>query len=361
MSTYFTSRYKINNTDICNYFPAHEVIISSEYTLTNGQGYSYVYNLSRNSTSTTNYMVFPQIFASDANNANNLSANVSQLMILQKKAISFSCYFYYTGTTGYKIYLQFLVIYTQSSTLSYLTSQNNYKATGSNIDPTKFPQYQANAINLSGTAKNQRLSTSISLSSKNTTSTNYMYLPSYYYNEPNDGYSMLYNMTVSCLKNPQIYYNPKSSTSYTVYYMTGAYDLSYVNLDSLIIYNSLNANNNISNTNYKVKLGSTSYDLVDIFPNSEMVVSNAIGSGDIFLTLSLVKNSTATINYAVFCSYFYNSSGSSGGTYGPTDALPAVDRITVTNYTATTFDIYCNKSSTGNNWNGGLQCLVVYY
>lgn len=75
-------------------------------------------------------------------------------------------------------------------------------------------------------------------------------------------------------------------------------------------------------------------------------------------TITLGNNTTGTLDYSVFPSFYYGYSGS-GGTYDIGASCNAVSQIMITNRTTTNFGFYMNKG-TGDNINIYVVFLVIY-
>lgn len=117
---------------------------------------------------------------------------------------------------------------------------------------------------------------------------------------------------------------------------------------------SFTTNYEVDNSNYNNK------DLSTIFPcfeTASVTVSNNDEDND--GTITLTNNKTGTDDYKVFATYFYNKPNGTSGTYNKYDASTSAHSIITCSYTSSSFTWAFTKS-TGDNWNGGINFLIIY-
>lgn len=340
-----------NNVDLSGYFPAYEVLTQQIVVNTNVPNiFELELTLTRNKNGTTNYIVLSQPYIISTNyGLGTLSSILRHAVIYKKTATKFSATIY-TSTPAPPLNLTadiwFVVIYPYSSIQPIITSLDYYDSAGDPID--FFPQYLTSSL----TMPNGNVSLNIDLTLKSTSSTNYHCFGSLY-----DTVSQ--NSALSATGIQEImYYTVGQTNTNTQIRIRNQDSIPNINVETLVLYpESISTNNYTSN--YFVKINNISYSLSTIFPLCEIRQAGISNDSPVITTTFLLnKNFTNTTNYIVLASFVYNSAGTSG-TYDPFEASSAADNLLISDKTSTTFTVVFQKS-TGDNWNGGIRCLVIY-
>jgi len=111
-------------------------------------------------------------------------------------------------------------------------------------------------------------------------------------------------------------------------------------------------NTNFSSTNY------SNNDLNNIFPVVEYHYVTVTGNSSSASGTITLSNNFGTTNYAVFTSYYYGYTGSSG-TYNATDTSGAIQPTVIDNIGTSSFN-WVFKKTTGNNVYIYIVFMVVY-
>jgi hypothetical protein len=340
-----------NGIDLSGFFPAYEVVEQTiDMTNNSPTEFNFSLTLKRNRNNVTNYIVLAQpIIISSNFSLDSLSNLISVPGIFNKTSTTFSATIR-TQTTSpaltVKINVMFVVIYPFSSIQPIISSLNYSNNAGNPI--IFFPQYMTSSSSISTSSE---ISLSISLSSKSTSRTDYTYFGSFYDNSSTSG--------INATRMQQIYYYTvgQSSTS-TGIRILNQNQVSNVNVETLILYPLTISTNNYT-SNYNVMIGSQTYSLSKLFPLCEFFSENFSNESPSYdRTWDLSYNYTETSNFVVLTSFVYNSAGN-GSTYNPWQAIGGAGNITVTK-TSTSFRTVFSKG-TGDIWNGGIRCLVIYY
>jgi hypothetical protein len=341
-----------NGIDLSGFFPAYEVLKHTINMANNSPNrFDFSLTLTRNRNNVTNYIVLAQpiIISSNFSSA-SLSNLVRSPGIFNKTSTTFSATISIQTTSPsltVEADIMFVVVYPFSSIQSIISSLNYSDNAGNPIN--FFPQYMTSSIGIPSTSS--EISLSIDLSSKSTSRTDYTYFGSFYDNSSSSG--------INATTMQQIYYYTVSQSSTSTGIRILNQDrVSNVNVETLILYPLTISTNNYT-SNYNVMIGSQTYSLSKLFPLCEFFsqdFSNESSSYD--RTWDLSYNYTGTSNFVVLTSFVYNSAGN-GSTYNPWQAIGGAGNITVTK-TSTSFRTVFSKG-TGDIWNGGIRCLVIYY
>lgn len=349
--SYHKVNYQANGVDFADYFPAYEV---GTVTITNiAQNSQFQISLTQNKYSTTNYVSFIQAHLSSGTADVYLLSRINQFTIYNKTASSYyvwmNCDPSIVSLAGVNLVLWCVTFYIQQTERSLVTSipNLNYNVSGSIYNPCNyFPQFTVYQNAATTTTNNQTFTNS--LSTKSSSLTTYLNFGSV----TNNSVSATNADNVQKIMYLEV---PKSSSQYVPrVYTNNASINTNVFLNTITMYvPTIAANNFVSN--YKVESNA----LEDVFPICEIFTMAMTGSsGNRTTTFTLTKNTNSTTNYVVITSYSYYTNGS-GGTYNPYDAsigggMPIISLKTATNFKVTT------TTGSGNNWNGGLNCLVIY-
>jgi hypothetical protein len=345
--SYHKVNYKANGVDFTDYFPAYEVGTVNVTTIAaNAQ---FTINLTKNKYSTTNYVSFIQPFYAEGQISIPSFSKINQFTIYNKTATSYNvwmnCDSSIVGTTNIVITLWCVTFYIQETEKNYVTSipNLNYNVSSSTYNPVSyFPQF---VVDQNTTTTTGDISIQNSLSTKNSLLTTYL------------NFGSVTNNSVSNLNaanvNKIIYFTlNKVSTSYTIRINA---TVQPITLNTITMYvPTISSNNFVSN--YKVE----NVAFEDVFPICETFSisyssERKTNRSDV---CTLTKNTRATTDYVVITSYFYESNGSSG-TFGPYAASINAGMPIIVTKTSTSFTVATTTSS-GDNWNGGIKCLVIY-
>jgi hypothetical protein len=227
-----------------------------------------------------------------------------------------------------------------------INSLNYFDTTGNPIN--FFPQYMTSSLSIPNTTN---ISLTIDLTLKNTNRVDYYCFGSFY-NTSGSG--------LNATKLQQIFYYTVGQTNTLINIrLVNSENLSGNYVETLVLYPVIIPTNNYT-SNYNVKIGNTNYNLSQLFPLCEFFdqpVENK--SSTITKTFILTKNTPNPREYVVLTSFVYNNAGTDH-TYNPWEGINAAGNILIHNVTSTSFTANFNKS-TGNTWNGGIRCLVIYY
>jgi hypothetical protein len=156
-------------------------------------------------------------------------------------------------------------------------------------------------------------------------------------------------------------YPPTTSTSNLSAVLTAGNDAAGQSITDLSAINNISgtAQYDTSSTFTKV-IPSIPANATAVVPSFEFIQYNLTGkSNQVSQTINLVNNIYSTTDYAVFPSYYYGYTGSSG-TYDLEETLGAIEtQMIISNITNTSFVFNVNKS-TGDNINIIVCFLVVY-
>jgi hypothetical protein len=159
-----------------------------------------------------------------------------------------------------------------------------------------------------------------------------------------------------------LYYTPTQTNTLRQVALVNRNLVSNIKLETLVLYPVTISTNNYT-SNYNVEIGNTNYNLSKLFPLCEFFPESSFNfvntTNQINFTYTLNRNFTNTTNYAVLASFVYSSAGT-GGTYDPWEAVDVAGNLIISNQTSTSFRVSFDKN-TGDNWNGGIRCLVIYY
>lgn len=340
-----------NSVDLSGYFPAYEVLTTQIVVTSNNPTiHELQLTLTRNKNGITNYIVLSQPYIISTNYGSANSRQISHAVIYKKTATTFSATINTASATPaleLTATIWFVVIYPYSTIQPIINSLNYYDSAGDPI--IFFPQYMTSSLLMSSATD---ITLNINLTNKNTLRTDYICFGSLWDTVSQNSASA----AASAIE--QIMYYTVGQTNTNTQIKIKKTGISNINVETLILYPiSISTNNYTSN--YFVKINNVSYSLSTIFPLCEVFISN-FGNKDsvVTRTFNLTQNDTNTTNYVILASYVYNNSGS-GGTYNPIEASSSANTLLVTEKTATNFTILFSKS-TGDTWNGGVRCLVIY-
>lgn len=346
--SYHKVNYQANGVDFADYFPAYEVGTATITTIS--ENAQFQIPLTKNKYNTTNYVSFIQVYQSGGTaNVHTLSTNINQFTIYNKTASSYYVWMNCASNivTGVSIVLWCVTFYMQQTERSLAASIPNYSVNGVSYNPSSyFPQFAViqNAIT---TASATGVSTVNLLSTKNSSSTEYC------------NFGSVTNNSVSTTNagNVQkiVYYEfGKVPNNYTIHLYTT--NSTSVTLNTITMYVPAIPSNNFA-TNYKVD----NVALEDVFPICEVVNVTIYGSADNRIwDVPLTRNTNSSTNYVVITSFTYTSNTSgSGGTYSSYQASNSAGMPIVSSKTPTQFRLSLYTTS-GNNWSGSLNCLVIY-
>jgi hypothetical protein len=149
-------------------------------------------------------------------------------------------------------------------------------------------------------------------------------------------------------------------------------DVTYA-INTLTVYPQYNSSTkeitvttNTYTTNYNTKIPQTlsstlqTLNLANIFPrcqyyNLTFSDKDSEPSRNVVFSPALETG----VTYYVFTSFYYNIPGGTGGTYNIYEAANSATPIVVSNQTNTGFTVTFTKT-TGDTWNGGITCLVIF-
>jgi hypothetical protein len=352
MSGGLLSDFKLNEVDLSGFFPPYEwssindtVIINSNNTLSK----TYTSNtLTKNENNATNYMVLFNLETTDSASFFEIETSI----VFNKTNTGFLLNFRFRNlqlfeNNRFSFTIYYLVIYPYS-VMQSIRTDSFYKNTNTDTDLVDyFPQYLYSQNNV-GTGN---LIINISLASKDTLRTNYVC------------FGTLYDPVTT---NPNIvdtrilYYNPtRTSSSVEIRFSNPT---SYTNMiaETLVLYFPSPIPSNNVTTNYTTLVGSTTYNLINIYPICSTESSANFSNTSFRITFTIpITNTRENTNYFVITSFVYNSGGTSG-TYNPYEASRAATYPYIHSKTTTTFVATFTKT-TGDNWSGGLRFLVIYY
>ena len=341
-----------NAIDLSGFFPAYEVLTQQISMVSNSPSqFNLTLTLNRNKNGITNYIVLAQpVIVSTSTGISTLSNLIFPVGIFNKTNTNFSATILIQTTSpalSVTANIMFLIIYPYTPIQPIVNTLNYVDNAGNPI--SFFPQYMTSSISIPSSSTT--ISLSISLSGKSTSRTDYTYFGSFYDNTSSSG--------INATRMQQIYYYNVGQTNTSTAIRIFNNNLHpNVNVETLILYPITISGNNYT-SNYNVIIGNTTYNLSALFPLCEFfeeVIANDDSPYDKIWTL--LKNNTGTTQYIVLTSFVYSSAGTSG-TYNPWEAISGCGNIIVTT-TSTTFRTVFTKG-TGQNWNGGIRCLVIYY
>ena len=340
--SYHKVNYKANGVDFADYFPAYEV-----YTTTNIASLSlnsqFSIPLSKNKYNTLNYVSFIQPFFSGTQDVHAVSRDINPFTIYNKTTSSYSVWMNCENTlTNVNIVLWCVTFYMEETEQSLMTNIPGYKVNNSDYDPADyFPQFLVHQ-NTSTTIGD--VSITNSLSTKNTSSTNYF----------NFGSVTNNSVSSSNAANVQqiIYYEEtKASSQYIMRVYTTTPSIT---LNTITMYvPSIPSNNFVSNC----KVNNVA--LEDTLPICEVISVVIGGSTDNRIwDVPLSKNTNSTTNYVVITSFSYYHPGNTN-IYNPYEASINAGMPIISSKTALQFRL-SHRTTSGDSWNGGLNCLVIY-
>lgn len=344
-----------NNIDLSGYFPAYEVL-QQQIVMTNNvpSQFELTLTLTRNKNNVTNYIVLsqPRIISTNFS-IFTLGTLMRPAGIYKKTSTTFSATMLITTTSpalSVTADMWFVVIYPYTPIQPIVSSLNYSDSVGNPINV--FPQYMTSSLSIPNNTNNITLN--LSLSAKATNRTDYYMFASFY-----DSVSQSSGVNATRMQQAFYYRIGETSTSRQVMLVNGNL-VSNIRLETLVLYENIITTNNYT-SNYNVKIGDTFYNLAKLFPLCEFFSSdlNENSTSDVSRTFSLTANFRNTTNYVVLTGFVYNSDGV-GDTYTPWEGISSVGNILIDNITSTSFRATFDKT-TGQKWNGGIRCLVIYY
>lgn len=355
--TYFKSGYSINDVDLSQYFPAYETLTQSFTSTTSSTLQDISLNtfyLNRNTTNSTNYNVFVSFeytSGTDTAVAASNSSNTTRPIVHSKTASNFSVLI--KGLSGWNGIIYCLVVYIPETVRPIITSVP-YTISDSSFITNYFPQYSINSITLN-TQELLDISTNISLSNKESTSTDYMSIGSAEYIS-GDITTISQRFRTILFYNTLTPNNTAINSRVFIRILNGATVSVYLN--ALTIYKLIIPDNNFTTSNYALSINGNVYDLAKIFPLSEFLeysfFANTFGSLNILFTLQ--KNTRATTDYLVFPSYFYTYTTN----ITESAASQNLGTILITTKTATSFRCIFSLSGASTTYRGGVRCFIIY-
>ena len=340
-----------NNVDLSGYFPAYEVLTTQIVVTSN---YPTIHELqltlTRNKNGITNYIVLSQPYITLTNYGSTNSRQISHAVIYKKTATTFSATIN-TASASPPLELEatiwFVVVYPYSSIQPIINSLDYYDSAGDPID--FFPQYMTSSLSMSSATD---ITLDIDLTPKSTDRTDYICFGSLYDTVSEDSAST----AASDIK--QIMYYTVGQTGDKTQIKINKTSISNIDVETLVLYPIIISTNDYT-SNYFVKINNIYYSLSTIFPLCEVFILNFSNKNSVVTTtFTLTANTKNTTNYVILASYVYNSSGS-GGTYNPFEGSSSAKNLLVTEKTTRDFTILFEKT-TGDTWNGGIRCLVIY-
>ena len=358
-------KQKINDIsyDLSSIFPPYE-ILSLDLTTINT---SYTFNLTRNKNNQTDYIVIPSIYSGTATEGNpsTFSDNISRPLVHSKNSTSFQVAIAGNTFTGFDLgTLWCLVIYSDSQSnalpLQNTLSFNNTNDTNSSLI-NNFPQYMTFLTKYSINTSTDAYVFSFDISIKGYTGNplNYFLFSSYELT-PNQSTTNVFNFAKSL---DNVLFLTQSAYRTTTFFQ-GLFTSNYTqNFDLdfyvLTLFPSINNPNSSYNTNFNSVVNNSTLNLANIYPRCQYFSQNFSNDNSTITLNFTVNNTSGTTNYYIFPSYCYNLLEGSGGTYNGITASGASRTLIVSNKTATSFTVTFRKG-TGDNWNGGVTCLVIF-
>jgi hypothetical protein len=372
MSGGLLTNYSRENVDLAGFFPPYEWCrISFSLSLNENSNTTQTYtspDLIKNADNNTNYMVLYNVEITNFTAPNAQDA----LLCFQSSFFVFTPPITYNRTsTKFSLTIRYdnvqtiffpvaqrsaitasgfiycLVIYPYSSTQSYIT--NSSYSTNSSDLVNFFPQYLYSQNNLN-VANNNNWTQTISLAAKNSLSTDYFRFGSF-----SDPASSFNNINTNIM-----YYTIGQSASSFEIRIRNPTSYTGMNVDTLVLYPQTPIQENNVTTDYTTKINGIDYNLVNIFPLYETFQDPVANSSPyVTFTKTLTKNARGNTNYFVITSYVYSSAGTAG-TYDAWEGSTAAYSCYILNKTSTNFIVVMRKT-TGENWNGGIRYLVIYY
>jgi hypothetical protein len=349
--SYHKVGYQTNGVDLADYFPAYEITqltIPSGGTNvpTNGQ---WTITLTKNVTRTTNYIsIIQPYYSTGSYNKFLLSSNIIQFLIRDKIADSYGVWMSNINSlTGSEatIILWCVTFYTHQTERAFVSGISNYNVNGVSYNLCNyFPQFAVHInTNTVGSITN-------SLTTKNTTSTNYLNFGSVTFN----------NVTSISAKDVKkiMYFENTNTRSSSNFYIRLYSDNTNITVNTITMYLPTSINNTLGFSNYNVD----NVDLDKIFPRFEnffLQMYNASDNRE--WTFSLAKNTRETTDYVVLTSYVYFTEGTGlSGTYSALEASINAGMPIISAKSATSF-IVSTRTPKGESWYGGMNLLVIYY
>jgi hypothetical protein len=338
-------------TDLSGYFPAYEVLKTQiVMTANNPSQFNLTIQLLRNKNNVTNYIVLSQpVIISSNFSYDALSDLVSQAGIFNAQSTQFSATISIRTTNpalSVTADIYFVVVYPYTPIQPIINSLNYFDTTGNPIN--FFPQYMTSSISIPTTTN---ISLTIDLTLKDTNSVDYYCFGSFY-NTSGSG--------LNATKLQQIFFYTVGQTNTLINIrLVNSENLSGNYVETLVLYPVIIPTNNYT-SNYNVIIGNTNYNLSQLFPLCEffeVLFSN--DSSTISAEFTLTKNTPIPREYVVLTSFIYKSAGTDH-TYNPWEGINSAGNILIHTVTSTSFTANFNKT-TGQTWNGGIRCLVIYY
>ena len=405
--------------DLSAIFPSYEIITSSA-TNTNT---AVQFTLTRNQNLSTNYVVFPNIYYDDTQpdyggiNTYQASQYTLPLLVYNKTATSFCVAISSSTTVLYNYTVCCLVIY--ANTNNYITtaySTTTYNSFGNptsvNYSENNITSVLENSYNTTDVLKIIDMSSNFfqnipqNLVVKETFNLTAVSNNKYGYTSSIAGKN--FNIAVQPVYNT---YNSFECVSPAYSYVNAPYfyGLISVYLPGQIITQSFNTSNNQS-TNTQIKINSSiitpnpapnpnitmAINNLVIFPqfttngqtvpnttqsnyltNYQTNINSPLNLSQLFCrcqyysvgindnnnhdkTFTInITNNTGSTNYYVVASYYYNVPNGTSGTYDIYEASTAIGQIIISEKTSTQFTVSIYKS-TGDIWNGGITCMVIF-